>query len=339
MKAWVTAVTALLVASCTGTQERVLQSPNYRDGEFRNLYHDLEAEKLGFWTALKSLKLGKQEPWPEWRETPSFKPQWAKLEGSAGEVVLLGHASVLVRFEGLNILIDPHYSLRASPLPFGPAKRARANAIAFEDLPPIDLVLITHDHFDHLDLPTLKRLAQTHHPRFVAGLGHQALLSDIGITDLIELDWWETLEYQGAGIHFLPAQHFSSRSILSRKQRLWGSFLIEKKGKKIYHAGDTAIGPHFKLIGERLGPIDLSLIPIGAYAPRDFMRHFHLDPPEAVAAHLELNSKKSLAMHYGFFMLTLEGIDQPLEAFALARQTLSQPESFLAPPYGELVAF
>jgi L-ascorbate metabolism protein UlaG (beta-lactamase superfamily) len=244
-------------------------------------------------------------------------------------VTFVGHATFLIQTPGANLLVDPMYSERASPVSFAGPRRVRAPGVRFDDLPPIELVLLSHNHYDHCDLPTLRRLERRFHPRVVTPVGNGPLLRSAGLRLVEEIDWWETASASPIPVTLTPAQHFSARGPFDRNRALWGGFLIEAGGFRILHAGDSGYGPHFRRIAERLGPIDLALLPIGAYEPRWFMKDIHMDPAEAVQAHLDLAARESLAMHFGTFQLTPEGIDEPVRELTIAlRERVVPAERF-----------
>ncbi len=224
----------------------------------------------------------------------------------------INHATVLVQHAGLNILTDPVYGKRASPFSWSGPKRNRPAAIPFEDLPKIDLIVISHDHYDHLDVPTLKKLNERDTPMIYVGLGMKAYLEKFKIKNVVEMDWGDKTEQNGMSIHFLPAKHWSNR-FLSPRKTLWGSWMFTTSSKTIYFAGDTGYDDHFKQIKKDFPTIDLALIPIGAYEPRFFMQHVHMAPEDAYKAHQDLASKKSFAIHWGTFQLTHEGMFDPID--------------------------
>lgn len=258
--------------------------------------------------------------------------------GAAAQVTYVGHATFLIQTPAGNILTDPIWSPRASPVGFAGPRRVRAPAIAFGDLPEIAVVLLSHNHYDHCDIPTLRALQRRFSPWVVTALGNGALLRRIGIRQVSELDWWDVLPLDGMTITSTPARHFSARTPWDRNRALWCGFTIELASVLLYFAGDSAYGPHFTAIGERIGAPDLSLIPIGAYEPRWFMAAHHMDPAEAVTAHLDLGSRRSVGMHFGTFQLTAEAIDAPAEALAAARSAHGVAETvFRAPTFGEII--
>jgi L-ascorbate metabolism protein UlaG (beta-lactamase superfamily) len=256
--------------------------------------------------------MDRPEPgWPVWASDP---PQAPPPERSAGlRVTFVNHATLLVQIEGVNILTDPQWSDRASPVSWAGPKRHRAPGIRFEDLPPIDLVLVSHNHYDHMDLPTLRRLETRTHPRFVAALGNAAFLKSQGIP-AEDIEWWQTLTLPGGlKVTSVPAQHFSARSVNDRNNALWGGFVVQGKSESVFFAGDTGYGPHFAEIGRRFPGIRVALLPIGAYLPRWFMKPMHISPEEAVQADLDLGAQAAVPMHYGTFKLSEEGIDDPVK--------------------------
>jgi L-ascorbate metabolism protein UlaG (beta-lactamase superfamily) len=253
-------------------------------------------------------------------------------------VTFVGHATFLVQAAAANVLIDPVYYRRASPVPLAGPRRVRAPGVRFDDLPPISLVLLSHNHYDHCDLGTLRLLEQRFHPTVVTPLGNGRLLRSAGVRQVEEIDWWETASSAPLPITLTPAQHFSARGPFDRNRALWGGFLIEAGGLRILHAGDSGYGPHFRQVGARLGPIDLGLLPIGAYEPRWFMKDIHMNPAEAVQAHLDLGARQSIAMHFGSFQLTPEGIDEPVRELTKALQERGvAAERFRALEVGESV--
>jgi L-ascorbate metabolism protein UlaG (beta-lactamase superfamily) len=268
-------------------------------------------------SAVPRMLLEKRTPWPVRVDVPLRQPP--ALDGAAATVTFIGHATFLIQTAAGNILTDPVYSQRASPLEFAGPRRVRQPAVAFDDLPAIATILLSHNHYDHCDLRTLARLAPMD-PIVVAPLGNGRLLRSTGIRRVEELDWWQDAATPAMPITLTPAHHFSARTPFDRNRALWGGFLLTAGGARIFFAGDSAYAPHFKEVRRRLGPIDLALIPIGAYEPRWFMGAVHMNPAEAVQAHLDLGAPKSIGMHFGTFQLTTEGIDEPVRALDEARR-------------------
>jgi L-ascorbate metabolism protein UlaG (beta-lactamase superfamily) len=279
-------------------------------------------------------------PWTKWPSEVPVEPRRPPDPGPDGVVVtFVGHATFLIQTAATKVLIDPVFSSRASPLSFTGPRRVRAPGVRFDDLPPISLVLLSHNHYDHCDLRTLQLLEQRFHPTVVTLSGNGRLLRSAGLRQIEEIDWWATASAAPLPITVTPAQHFSARGPFDRNRALWGGFLIEIGGRRILHAGDSGYGPHFSEIGARLGPIDLALLPIGAYEPRWFMKDIHMNPAEAVQAHLDLAARRSIAMHFGTFQLTPEGIDEPVHQLTNALQERGVPaEQFRAMDVGESVS-
>jgi L-ascorbate metabolism protein UlaG (beta-lactamase superfamily) len=210
--------------------------------------------------------------------------------------------------------------------------------VRFDDLPPISMVLLSHNHYDHCDLHTLRLLAERFDPLVVTPLGNAALVRSSGIRQVEELDWWQDAKTSALPITLTPARHFSARSPLDRNRALWGGFTLVAGGRRIFFAGDTAYARFFRDVRQRLGPIDLALLPIGAYEPRWFMQAVHMNPAEAVQAHLDLEASESIGMHFGTFRMTSEGIDEPLRALEEACRAKNIPRSqFQTLRFGESV--
>jgi L-ascorbate metabolism protein UlaG (beta-lactamase superfamily) len=275
-------------------------------------------------------------PWPAHVDVQPRTPP--TLEGDAAVVTFIGHATFLIQTGAGNILTDPMFSARAGPANLAGPRRVREPAVRFEDLPPIAIVLLSHNHYDHCDRATLRRLARRFDPLLVTPLGNAPLVRAAGIRRVEELDWWDTATLASMPIVQTPARHFSARTPFDRNRALWGGFVVSCAGARVYVAGDTAYGPFFRDIGERLGPIDLACLPIGAYEPRWFMQAVHMDPAEAVQAHVDLAAARSVAMHYGTFQLTSEGIDDPLRGLEEARRARGIPaERFEALGFGDSI--
>lgn len=253
-----------------------------------------------------------QGPWPDFIDDPPGDKPPARVGKGELRVTFVNHATLLVQMDGLNILTDPHFSERASPVSFAGPKRVRPPGIRFEDLPHIDAVLVSHNHYDHLDLPTLRRLVDRDEPALFVALGNNALLLREGVAGGRDLDWWQTAQLSAdVRVHSVPTRHFSARGITDRDKNLWGGFVVEGPAGNVFFAGDTGYGSHFQEVGERFGPLRLALLPIGAYLPRWFMAPVHIDPKEAVRAHQDLRAQTSVAMHFGTFPLADDGYDEP----------------------------
>ncbi|UCD24919.1 MAG: MBL fold metallo-hydrolase [Gemmatimonadota bacterium] len=248
--------------------------------------------------------------------TPGFERPRAALD--AASLTWVGHATFLIQIGGKNILTDPIWSNRCSPVRFAGPRRYMPPAIPFEELPPIDLVLLTHDHYDHLDAPTVQRLTAAHSSaRWLVPLGLVQFIEQRGACEIAELDWWAELEIDGLNVTSVPAQHFSGRG-LKRNLSLWCGWVVRSTGHTLYFVGDTGRHTSFSEIGARLGPFDTVIMPIGAYDPRWFMAPVHINPEEAVGSFVELTGGSGrecsmVPMHWGTFKLTDEPMTEPPE--------------------------
>ena len=327
-------VTLLLIAIMTNASAS--ENPYYDPAKphhtpqgFRNNYSDKVEKSLGHvlrwqWEAYRD-----DLPKPAQTPTPQVAPDLALLKSytaaAAPTVTWIGHATLLVQAGGLNVLTDPVFSERASPLQIMGPKRAQPPGVAMDDLPPIDVVLISHNHYDHLDrnsvllLAERARLAGTQ-TLFLVPLGQKPWMEKQGITNAFELDWWQHHDVGGVEFHLTPVQHWSARGLGDRSETLWGGWAVLSKDLHWYFGGDTAYSKDFVDTRAQFAPrqtealgggFDLALLPIGAYAPRWFMREQHANPEEAVQIHLDLGAKRSVGMHWGTFSLTDEPMDQP----------------------------
>jgi L-ascorbate metabolism protein UlaG (beta-lactamase superfamily) len=283
---------------------------------------------------------GSATPWPKSVPAPAKVrlPDYVPADRVAA--TFIGHATYLLQFAGGTVLTDPVFGSRAGPFGlFGP-RRVQPPALRLGELPRIDVVLVSHNHYDHLDLSALRWLARHRRPLIVAPLGLKAWLEARDVANVVELDWWQShFAANEFELTCTPAQHWSSRGPFDRCRTLWGGFWIKTAGSSVWFAGDTGWGPHFAAVGARLGAPGLALLPIGAYEPRWFMEAVHINPDEAVRAHRAVGAKQSLAMHHSTFRLTDEGIREPVQALAAARQAQGVAESaFCAPQVGETVS-
>ncbi len=272
-------------------------------------------------------QMRQKESWPDHIDDPIFPPPGRAAHDHIS-ATFIGHSTFLVQIGGICVLTDPIWSKRCSPVFFAGPRRVRQPGQRLNALPRVDLLLVTHNHYDHMDLPTLRRVRARWAPEVATGLGNARHLAKADIRSADELDWWQSTELAGARVTYVPAQHFSSRGLYDRNQCLWGGFVIEAGGAVVYFAGDSGYCPHFAEIGQRFPRIDLALLPIGAYEPRWFMRQQHVNPEEAVRAHLDLRARRSIGMHFGTFQLTDEAIDAPVLALreARSREGLSEAD-------------
>jgi N-acyl-phosphatidylethanolamine-hydrolysing phospholipase D len=249
-------------------------------------------------------------PRPGAAERVPFDP--AALARDPG-VTWIGHASVLVRLQGVVFITDPMFSPRASPLHFAGPPRLVAPGVPLDALPPLDFALLSHDHYDHTDLASVRALGGRG-VRFVVPRGLGPLVRSAG-APAVELGWWESAEVAGLRVHCVPAQHFSGRGLFDRNRRLWAGFVVEGAARRFYHAGDTGYFAGFAEIGRRFGPLHLAALPVGAYEPRAMMRPVHVNPEEAVQAAFDVRAAATLGMHWGTFDLTDEPLDEPPRRF------------------------
>ncbi len=288
--------------------------------------------------------------WPDPADATAYSPgppPAPRVPLGTLRVTPVGHATFLVQMDGLNILFDPIWSERCSPISWAGPRRHKEPGIRFEDLPPIDVVLISHNHYDHLDLPTLERLAKRGTPRALAPLGNRELIQEAGIPSVTELDWWESVPLSPeVTVTFVPARHFSARTLWDRNRTLWGGFVISGPSGNLFHAGDTGYGSHFRQIADRFSPIKVALLPISPFRPQRHVQDFtaanfssvHIGPAEAVQAHLDLGAQTSIAGHYQVFHLGTDGFDDAVNELALTlKERNVPPEAFIAPLPGRAV--
>ena len=283
--------------------------PKHFDG--RRFFNPNAPQAHGFFDALRWKLTSRPEPSPRFvlDVEPSRPP--SGVEGDELRATLVNHSTMLLQVEGVNVLTDPIWAERASPFSSLGPRRRRAPGVRFDDLPRVDIVLLSHNHYDHLDLATLLRLADRGQSQFIVPMGLARLLGSRNIGPIHELDWGESVELAGTTIHSVPAMHFSARGLFDRNRTLWCGYIIQVKNRIVYFAGDTGFGGHFAQIRERFGSPRLALLPIGAYQPRWFMSPVHMAPDDAVRAHTILGATTSIAIHHGTFQMADEGIDRP----------------------------
>jgi L-ascorbate metabolism protein UlaG (beta-lactamase superfamily) len=288
---------------------------HFNGERFFNPYspHGKTAEEVQRWRQTRQ-----KAPWPKRIEDPP-QPRPDRVKEDSIAVTFIGHSTFLVQIGGLCVLTDPIWSERCSPVSFAGPRRVRAPGQSLDALPGVDILLVSHNHYDHMDLPTLRQVRKRWAPLVATGLRNARHLAKAGIGTAVELDWWDSTELARARITYVPAQHFSARTLRDRNRSLWGGFVIEAGGAVVYFAGDAGYCPYFTEIGRRFPRIDLALLPIGAYEPRWFMHTHHVNPAEAVRAHLELKARRSIGMHFGTFQLADEAVDAPVLALHEAR--------------------
>lgn len=285
-----------------------------------------------------------KKEWPKWIDSIPWKIPQGKRAAGGISVTYINHSTSLIQVDGITILTDPIFTERTSAFSWIGPKRVRNPGVSLDDLPPVDVILVSHNHYDHLDIESLQLLQarnpENQPPLILSGLGNGLLFEENGLIDCKDLDWDQSVSYRNVKFVFTETRHRSGRGVTDQNKTLWGGFVIKTRLGNIYFAGDTAYGPHFKAARKTHGEFVLALLPIGAYEPRWFMKVAHLNPEDAVAAHLDLNSKKSMGIHFGTFQLTYEGIDQPVIDLANALNDKQVPDSdFIVPEFGETFLF
>jgi L-ascorbate metabolism protein UlaG (beta-lactamase superfamily) len=289
--------------------------------------------------------------WPEWPEVkdnlPGPRPV-VRVPKGAISVTPVGHATFLIQMDDVNILTDPIWSDRCSPISWAGPRRHLQPGIRFEDLPPIDIVLVSHNHYDHLDLPTLERLAEKGTPRAIVPLGNLNLVLGAGIPTVDELDWWQSVRVSpDVTITLVPAQHFSMRNLGlgNYNQTLWGGFVVSGYPGNVFYSGDTGYGPHFQEIARRFSPIRVALLPIAPFRPQKtkeatpaYRSIVHMGPVEAVKAHLDLGAPFTVAAHFQAFRLGIEGFDDAATVLASTLEDHNlKPDTFVVPVIGQAI--
>jgi N-acyl-phosphatidylethanolamine-hydrolysing phospholipase D len=341
-----TALLALALSACANEPAAVPgRAAHHRDGAFQNNYIEFQPRGLIALARWKFESWRDGVPLPPRAPTPAIVPDLGFIQSNAKAgarmvpaVTWIGHATVLAQLGGLNVLTDPIFSNRASPLSFIGPVRAQKPGLWLHELPHIDLVVISHDHYDHLDEASVKSLAAQAGgpPLFVVPLGQKAWFAKRDIQNVVELDWWQSHRLGDVEIVLTPVQHWSGRSLTDHMSTLWGGYAMFAPDLHLFFAGDTGYSRDFADIREhfagRQGPaqgggFDIALLPIGGYAPRWFMSNQHIDPQEAVRVHLEIGAKASLGIHWGTFELTDESLDEPPRELARARQAQGLPDA------------
>lgn len=295
-----------------------LSAPKYKgptsdhfDGKRFKNYSGAKAH--GFFQVIKWMLNRKQGPWKALNKvTSTTKPH---EQANAPRITFINHSTLLIQTEGINLLTDPVYSRRASPFTWVGPKRMREPGIAFEDLPTIHFVLISHNHYDHLDKETVLKLYKQFDPVFITPLGVDKFFNVLGIKSAEALDWGQKRQLNAdVEVIAVPAQHFSGRGMFDRDATLWNGYILKRKKGNIYFAGDSGYDQDiFRQIGKEFAPVKLAMIPIGAYKPRWFMAPVHTSPSDAVKAHQDLNAAQTIATHFGTFPLGDDGETEPIE--------------------------
>ena len=299
----------LILLSCSGPTVKIPISDHF-DGE-RFYFPKNPMKEKSMFDLLEWKFKGSAAKWPKWIDTDQVKIKENRVTDNTAHITFINHSTTLIQMNGINILTDPIYAKRTSPVSFAGPARVKKPGVKFEDLPKIDVVIISHNHYDHFDVDTLEKLVERDNSKIIFGLGNSRYLKKHSKKNAVELDWEQSHQIKDVKITLLPCRHWNKRTLFDFNKTLWGAFSIEG-AKKIYFAGDTGYDYHFKEAGTKIGPFDLAFIPIGAYEPRWFMKWAHINPQEAVLAHKDLRAKKSIGIHFGTFQLTDEAIDQPI---------------------------
>lgn len=348
MRPIVAAAGVLLLAGCAslGAGYHGPRSDHFDGKRFHNPAPSPEGQLQDFVRLEAHTVTGARGKWTKWEGVPTDTPP-ARVWGGELRVTFVNHSTVLLQFDSLNVLTDPVWSKRVSPVSWAGPKRHRPPGIRFEDLPHIDVVLISHNHYDHMDVPTLRRLVQRDHPRVVAGLGNAEYLSKHGVTGAEDVDWWQSrVLAPGVELTGVPAQHWSARSLFDRRRTLWLGFVLEAATGSIYYAGDTGYQEFFPAIRDRFAPFRLAILPIAPARPRKAMAARHMSAGEAVRADSVLGASTALAVHFGTFQQGDDGEREPVDSLdsALAHAGCTRRfwafrngEARLIPPTGASV--
>lgn len=290
------------------------------------------------WDVLRWALTRKPAKWPRNLTNPEPSPVINTVNDGALRLTFINHASVLMQCDGLNIVTDPVFSKRVSPVSFAGPRRYRPTGLTLDALPTIDAILISHTHYDHLDVRSIRRLCERDNPVILAPLKNSTVIDQVSKQATIELSWWDSHKLnQTTQISLVPARHWTSRKPGDENQCLWGGFVISFASGAVYFAGDTGYGngEHFRQANEHLGPFRCALLPIGAYEPRWFMKPQHMNPEEAVKAFKDLQTHSALGIHHGTFQLTDEAVDAPVTALAQALKNSGvDARSFITLPNG-----
>ncbi len=325
LDAVVLTISSCLLLACSVNPHYDSNKEHHTPQGFKNIYYDDDQKGLWAFLKWKWQQLFEELPQEHDYQFEIDRSQHHLLKHNQHQTSLtwIGHATFLLQFRGMNILTDPQFSERASPLSWYGPKRVVPAAMQIRDLPDIDVVIISHNHYDSLDVYSITQLAQHNQQRqihFLVPLGLKQWIDNLGFDNIqvSELDWHESYRLDQLELTAEPVQHWSKRSLFDTMETLWCSWVIEAGDRRIFFAGDTGYAPHFRAIGEKYGRFDLAMLPIGAYEPRWFMKPYHVNPQEAVQIHRDIYSNYSVAMHWGTFILTDEPLDEPPEVLAKA---------------------
>lgn len=327
-----------LISGCAGVHTPVYDGPASDHFDGRVFFNPEAIDGHGWRDVWRWMRTRDPGPWGEFRDADCAGAPPAAVADL--RLTWVNHSTVLIQAAGVNLLTDPIWSKRASPLAFAGPRRVRPPGVCFDELPPIHGVLLSHNHYDHLDLPTLRRLRAAHDPVVYAPPGHRPVLGRAGLRKVVELDWWDDLPLApGLRLTAVPARHWSARGPFDRNRALWAGFHLATPAGGVYFAGDTGPGEHFAAIRRRLGRPRAALLPIGAYLPHWFMKEVHLSPADAVAVHQILGARLSIGIHHATFPLGDDGETQAVEDLTRAREAAGvEAEAFRLLPFGGAVA-
>ena len=337
---------AIVLIGLLGFAMRLTESNPYFDPEklhhtktgFRNPFLNLENQEKSFKDLFRMMSESRPKYHFKTTEELNLLDLNQKIESGVNFVTWVGHSTMLVNIGGKTILTDPIFSGRCSPVQFAGPKRYTKPSIDIDSLPKIDLIIISHNHYDHLDKNSVKILSMDTSTVWYVPLGLQAWFKKHKVHNVKELDWYDSQSFDNVNIVCLPSQHWSKRNLFRSFDTLWASWSIEVGNYKLWFAGDTGYNSiQFKEIGESYGPFDLAMIPIGAYEPRWFMKNFHINPRESILVHKDVKSKKSIGMHFGTFILTTEPINEPAkELIKNMSHGEIRDDSFIIPKLGKI---
>jgi len=310
---------------------------NLEDGIFVNNYVSHRNSFKDFWRWRMESKKPQSISFP----IANNNPEYLKSNKSERTITWVGHSTFLLQIDSINILTDPHFTKRASPLGFVGPKRTTPPGLKIEDLPFIDFVLISHNHYDHLDSKTIQLLLNRQNqnqPTFFVPLKLKKTISKLGAKNIFEHEWWQMTKFKDLEIHSVPVQHWSKRTVNDTNKTLWCGWVIQANNFKYFFPGDTGYSQDFQDIQKKFGTFDLVTIPIGAYAPRWFMKDTHCNVEEAIKIHKDIKSKKSIAMHWGTFQLTDEPMDEPIKLLQeLSEKFKLEKDEFIHMTHGETI--
>lgn len=321
MSKFITFLCFFFLAGCDSGSYRGAPSDHFDGNVF---FNNPKTESRSFKDTFKWWRTRTRVDWPK-QVTNTAHPLLKPQNSQDIIVTFINHATVLLQSQHYTILTDPIWSQVAGPFSWLGVKRVRAPGIALDALPRIDMVLISHSHYDHMDIPTLQALEKAFHPVFLVPLGNKGFLERQGLTHVVELDWWQSYPIPHGQVTFLPTQHWSARWLNDRNKTLWGSFGISMANHLLYFGGDAGYSPHYTEIQAKWGSPEIAFLSIGAYKPRWFMKPHHLDPAEAVQAMKDLHAKHAIGMHFGTFQLGDDGYGEPIQDLMTAKKAAKVP--------------